>query len=147
VSNDPVTYVNAPQRAKDHGLELREVSSTISDDYVNLVTVRGGGHTISGTLHWRRSEQRIVLVDGHTFDVPPVDHMVMITNDDRPGVIGTVGTLLGNAGINIADMDVGRSERPGLAVMLIAPTSVVEQSILDALRAAPGIVEVVALNS
>jgi D-3-phosphoglycerate dehydrogenase / 2-oxoglutarate reductase len=147
VSNDPVTYVNAPQRAKDHGLELREVSSTISDDYVNLVTVRGGGHTISGTLHWRRSEQRIVLVDGHTFDVPPVDHMVMITNDDRPGVIGTVGTLLGNAGINIADMDVGRSDRPGLAVMLIAPTSVVEPSILDALRAAPGIVEVVALNT
>ena len=53
-----------------------------------------------------------MLVDGHTFDVPPVDHMVMITNDDRPGVIGTVGTLLGNAGINIADMDVGRSDRP-----------------------------------
>jgi D-3-phosphoglycerate dehydrogenase / 2-oxoglutarate reductase len=147
VSNDPVTYVNAPQRARDHGLELREISSTISDDYVNLVTVRGGGHSISGTLHWRRSEQRIVLVDGHTFDVPPVDHMVMITNDDRPGVIGTVGTLLGNAGINIADMDVGRSDRPGLAVMLIAPTSVVEPAILDALRAAPGIVNVVALNS
>jgi D-3-phosphoglycerate dehydrogenase / 2-oxoglutarate reductase len=146
-ANDPVTYVNAPQRARDHGLELREISSTISDDYVNLVTVRGGGHSISGTLHWRRSEQRIVLVDGHTFDVPPVDHMVMITNDDRPGVIGTVGTLLGNAGINIADMDVGRSDRPGLAVMLIAPTSVVEPAILDALRAAPGIVNVVALNS
>ena len=98
VSSDPVTYVNAPQRAKDHGLELREVSSTTSDDYVNLITVSGGGHSISGTLHWRRSEQRIVLVDGHTFDVPPVDHMVMITNDDRPGVIGTVGTLLGDAG-------------------------------------------------
>ena len=115
VSSDPVTYVNAPQRARDHGLELREVSSTTSEDYVNLVSVSGGGHSISGTLHWRRSEQRIVMVDGHTFDVPPVDHMVMITNDDRPGVIGTVGTLLGNAGINIADMDVGRSDtsRPG----------------------------------
>jgi D-3-phosphoglycerate dehydrogenase / 2-oxoglutarate reductase len=86
------------------------------------------------------------MVDGHTFDVPPVDHMVMITNDDRPGVIGTVGTLLGDAGINIADMDVGRSEA-GLAVMLIAPTSVVEPAVLDALRAAPGIVNVVALNS
>ena len=65
------------------------------------------------------------MVDGHTFDVPPADDMVMITNDDRPGVIGTVGTLLGNAGINIADMDVGRSETAGLAVMLIAPTSAV----------------------
>ena len=147
VSSEPVTYVNAPQRAKDHGLELREISSTSSEDFVNLISVSGGGHSISGTLHWRRSEQRIVLVDGHTFDVPPVDHMVMITNDDRPGVIGTVGTLLGDAGINIADMDVGRSDTSGQAVMLIAPTSVVEPAVLDALRAAPGIVNVVALSS
>jgi len=147
VSSEPVTYVNAPQRAKDHGLELREISSTTSEDFVNLISVSGGGHSISGTLHWRRSEQRIVLVDGHTFDVPPVDHMVMIINDDRPGVIGTVGTLLGDAGINIADMDVGRSDTTGQAVMLIAPTSVVEPAVLDALRAAPGIVEVVALSS
>ncbi len=147
VSSVPVTYVNAPQRAKDHGLELREVSSTSSEDYVNLVSVAGGGHSISGTLHWRRNEQRIVMVDGHSFDVPPVDHMVMITNDDRPGVIGTVGMLLGDAGVNIADMDVGRSDTTGQAVMLIAPTSVVEPAVLDALRAAPGIVNVVALNS
>jgi D-3-phosphoglycerate dehydrogenase len=147
VSSDVVTYVNAPQRARDHGLDVREVSSTTSEDYVNLVTVSGGGHSISGTLHWRRSEQRIVMVDGHSFDVPPVDHMVMITNDDRPGVIGTVGTLLGDAGVNIADMDVGRSDKLGLAVMLIAPTSVVEPTVLDALRAAPGIVNVIALSS
>ena len=146
VSSDPVTYVNAPQRARDSGLELREVSSTTSEDYVNLVSVSGGGHSISGTLHWRRGEQRIVMVDGHTFDVPPVDHMVMITNDDRPGVIGTVGTLLGDAGVNIADMDVGRSDTTGQAVMLIAPTSVIEPAVLDALRAAPGIVNVVALT-
>jgi D-3-phosphoglycerate dehydrogenase / 2-oxoglutarate reductase len=145
VSSDPVTYVNAPQRAKDHGLELREVSSTSSEDYVNLVTVSGGGHSISGTLHWRRSEQRIVMVDGHTFDVPPAAHMLMITNDDRPGVIGTVGTLLGNAGVNIADMDVGRSDTTGQAVMLIAPTSPVEAPVLDALRSAPGIISVIAL--
>jgi D-3-phosphoglycerate dehydrogenase len=147
VSSDIVTYVNAPQRARDHGLDVREVSSTTSEDYVNLITVSGGGHSIAGTLHWRRSEQRIVMVDGHTFDVPPVDHMVMITNDDRPGVIGTVGTLLGDAGVNIADMDVGRSDKAGLAVMLIAPTSVVEPSVLDALRAAPGIVNVIALTT
>jgi D-3-phosphoglycerate dehydrogenase / 2-oxoglutarate reductase len=147
VSSDPVTYVNAPQRARDSGLELREVSSTTSEDYVNLVSVSGGGHSISGTLHWRRGEQRIVAVDGHTFYVPPVDHMVMITNDDRPGVIGTVGMLLGDAGINIADMDVGRSDTTGQAVMLIAPTSAIEPAVLDALRAAPGILNVVALTS
>jgi D-3-phosphoglycerate dehydrogenase len=147
IADDPVTYVNAPQRAKEHGIELREVSSTTSADYVNLITVSGGGQSISGTMQGRRGEQRIVMINGHTFDVPPADDMLMVTNDDRPGVIGTVGTLLGNAGVNIADMDVGRSETHGLAVMLIAPTSPVPADVLDSLRGAPGIVNVVALTS
>jgi D-3-phosphoglycerate dehydrogenase len=98
-------------------------------------------------MHGRRGEQRIVMADGHTFDVPPADHMLMVTNDDRPGVIGTVGMLLGDAGVNIADMDVGRSDTEGLAVMLIAPSSPVASDVLDALRAAPGIVNVIALSS
>jgi D-3-phosphoglycerate dehydrogenase / 2-oxoglutarate reductase len=146
ISDEPVTYVNAPQLAKDHGVEVREVSCTTSDDYVNLVTVGGGGHSISGTLVGRRGEQRIVLIDGHTFDVPPADSMLMVANDDRPGVIGTVGLLLGDAGINIADMDVGRAEQPGTAVMLIAPTSEIGADILDALRRAPGIISVAVLR-
>ena len=110
ISDEPVTYVNAPQRAKDAGIDVREISSTSSADYVNLITISGGGHSLSGTLAGRRSEHRIVVIDGHTFDVPPADHMLMVTNDDRPGVIGTVGTLLGDAGVNIADMDVGRAD-------------------------------------
>ncbi len=147
VSDEPVTYVNAPQRAKDHGLEVREVASTTSADYVNLITVSGGGHTLSGTLAGRRAEHRIVAIDGHTFDVPPAESMLMITNDDRPGVIGTVGTLLGNAGINIADMDVGRAEQAGTAVMLIAPTSELDAATLAALRRAPGIISVIPLTA
>ena len=147
VSDEPVTYVNAPQRAKEAGVDVREVSSTSSADWVNLVSISGGGHSLSGTLAGRRSEHRIVLVDGHTFDVPPADHMLMVTNDDRPGVIGTVGTLLGNAGVNIADMDVGRAEEAGTAVMLIAPTSPIDPPTLDALRAAPGIICVIALQA
>jgi D-3-phosphoglycerate dehydrogenase len=66
----------------------------------------------------------------------------MVKNDDRPGVIGTVGTLLGNAGVNIADMDVGRATTPGTAVMLIAPTAEVPDDVVTALRAAPGIISV-----
>ncbi len=147
VSDEPVTYVNAPQRAREHGLDVREVSSTTSADFVNLVTISGGGHSLSGTLAGRRAEHRIVAVDGHTFDVPPADHMLMVTNDDRPGVIGTVGTLLGDAGVNIADMDVGRAEVAGTAVMLIAPTSEVDAATLEALRAAPGIISVAALTA
>jgi D-3-phosphoglycerate dehydrogenase / 2-oxoglutarate reductase len=146
VSDEAVTYVNAPQLAKNSGIDVRETSSATPNDYVNLVTVRGGGHSISGTLVGRKAEQRIVMVDEHSFDVPPADTMVLVKNDDRPGVIGTVGTLLGNAGVNIADMDVGRAAQPGTAVMLIAPTALVAADVLDQLRAAPGIISVDSLG-
>jgi len=147
ISDDHVTYVNAPQMARDRGLDVREVNSATSTDYLNTVTLRGGGHAICGTISGRRNEQRIVMIDDHGFDVPPADHMLVIKNDDRPGVIGTVGTLLGNAGVNIADMDVGRTAEAGTAVMVIAPTAVVSNQVIDELRAAPGIISVDALTS
>jgi D-3-phosphoglycerate dehydrogenase len=146
ISDEPVTYVNAPQLAQRHGVEVRDVSCATSADYVNLLTLRGGGHSMSGTLSGPRSDQRIVSIDDTPFDVPPVDHMVIIKNDDRPGVIGTVGTLLGDAGVNISDMDVSRVDGSGTAVMLIAPTAPVPPDTLEALRAAPGILGVTALS-
>jgi D-3-phosphoglycerate dehydrogenase len=147
ISDEPVTYVNAPQLAAEHGVEVRDVSCATSTDYVNLLSLSGGGHSISGTLSGPRSVQRIVNIDETPFDVPPVDHMVIVKNDDRPGVIGTVGTLLGDAGVNIADMDVSRVEGSGTAVMLIAPTAAVPAEVIEQLRSAPGILEVVALSA
>jgi D-3-phosphoglycerate dehydrogenase len=147
ISDEPVTFVNAPQLAAGRGVEVREVATTTSADYVNLLTLRGGGHSIAGTLSGRRGEQRLVEIDDHSFDIPPADHMLVITNDDRPGVIGTVGTLLGDALVNIADMDVSGAVDTGTAVMLIAATDTVETSVIEALRAAPGIISVVALES
>ncbi len=146
ISDEAVTYVNAPQLAADHGVEVRDVQCAHSPDYVNLLKLNGGGHSIAGTLYGPRGEQRIVNIDGTPFDVPPADHMVVITNDDRPGVIGTVGTALGNAGVNIADMDVSRVDGSGTAVMLIAPTEEVPADVLDGLRASPGILSVTSLS-
>ena len=79
------------------------------------------------------------------FDVPPAEHMLVVKNDDRPGVIGTVGTLLGVAAINIADMDVGRAAVPGTATMLIATTAQVPDDVLFELRRSPGIISAVRL--
>jgi len=145
ITDDQVTYVNAPQLAKEKGIELRETHCATSADFVNLLTLTGGGHSLSGTLVGRRSEQRIVMIDDHHFDVPPAEHMLVVKNDDRPGVIGTVGTLLGDAGINIADMDVGRAATPGTAVMLIAPTAEIPDEVLATLRSAPGITSAIQL--
>ena len=146
ISDEAVTYVNAPQLAKEHGVEVREVSSATSPDYVNLLTIRGGGHSISGTLSGPKAEQRVVNIDEVPFDVPPVDEMVIVTNDDRPGVIGTVGTLLGQANVNIADMAVSRADDT-TAVMLIAPTMPVPEATIAALRAAPGVISVETLSA
>jgi D-3-phosphoglycerate dehydrogenase len=142
ISDEPVTFVNAPQLAQAGGIEVRETKSSVSTDFVNLVRVRGGGRSVSGAMVGRRGEQRIVEIDEHTFDVPPAAYMLMVTNDDRPGVIGTVGTLLGDAGVNIDDMDVGRAAEPGTAVMLIAPSAQVPDVVVEALRTAPGIARV-----
>jgi D-3-phosphoglycerate dehydrogenase len=142
VSEDPVTYVNAPALAKEHGVEVREVTCTTSVDYVNLVTIRGGGHEIAGTLGGRRGEPRIVALDGHTTEVPPAPNMLVVRNDDRPGMIGVVGTALGDAGINIADMDVGRTPTPGSALMVLATTAPVPAEVIARLAAAPGIISV-----
>jgi len=145
ISEEPVTYVNAPQLADEHGVEVRNVNSTQSADFVNVVHISGGGHSVSGIVHGPRSEQRIVNIDGVPFDVPPADHMVVITNDDRPGVIGSVGTILGDALVNITNMDVSRVEETNSAVMLIAPSAEVPTGVLDQVREAPGIVSVTPL--
>ena len=147
ISADPVTYVNAPQLAKEAGMDVRDVNCATSADFVNLVTIRGAGHSISGTLSGPKASQRVVNIDGVPFDVPPVDHMVVISNDDRPGVIGTVGTLLGEAGVNIADMDVSRVAEADSAVMLIAPSAPVPAETLAAVAAAPGILSVTTLSA
>ena len=85
VSEEPVSYVNAPRLAEERGVEVRESSSSTSHDYVNLVTMRGGDHAIGGTLVGLRGEPRIVMVDDHSVDVPPADHMLVVRNDDVPG--------------------------------------------------------------
>lgn len=147
LTDEPVTYVNAPALAKAAGISMRETSRVDTDEYVNLITLRCDNHkSISGTLAGRRSEQRIVEIDGHAFDVPPAEHMLVITNDDRPGVIGTVGVVLGEAGINIADMDVGRVKADGTAVMLLATTTEVPVEVVTGLRTAPGILSVDVLH-
>ena len=149
-SADAVTYVNAPQMAEAAGISVKQtkVSAEGSDrDYVNLVTLRAGSHSIAATLVGPRRQARIVLVDDHVTDVPPSDHMLVVRNDDRPGVIGLVGTLLGDHNVNIADMDVGRALQPGTALMVIATTAEVSDAVLDELRAKPGIIEVNSLRA
>ena len=149
LTGEQVTYVNGPQIAATAGCEVRENNSSTSTnaDYVNLVTLRTDGHSIAATLVGPRREARLVLVDDHITDVPPANNMLVVSNDDRPGVIGVVGTLLGNHNVNIADMDVGKALKPGTALMVIAPTAEVPTEVVEQLRVAPGILNVAVLHA
>ena len=137
VSEEPVSYVNAPRLAEERGVEVRESSSSTSRDYVNLVTIRGGDHAIGGTLVGLRGEARIVMVDDHSVDVPPADHMLVVRNDDVPGMIASVTGVLGDAGVNIDDMHLGRSEEGRAALMILATDVAVPDDVQGAIRAAP----------
>ncbi len=146
ISDQSVSYVNAPQLAAESGVNVRETATTTAQDYVNLITVRGGSHALGGTLVGLRGEPRIVMVDDHTVDVPPARHLLIVRNDDRPGVIGTVGTLLGEAGINIADMDVGQSSSGDSALMVLATAQAVTPDVVARLLAADGITSAAAVE-
>ncbi len=140
VSEEPVSFVNAPMLAKERGVEVRDTSSSTSHDYVNLITISGGHHAIGGSIVGARGEPAIVKIDDHTVDVPPADHMLVVRNDDRPGMIAVVAQTLADAGINIDDMHLGRSTTSGDASLMVLATSpAVPREVADALRATDGI--------
>ena len=97
---------------------------------------------MAGTLSGTRSEARIVLVDDHTVEVPPAQHMLIVRNDDRPGMIGVVGTALGQAGVSISSMDVDPSRTDGTALMVLSTDRAVPDDTFALLQGAEGIVDI-----
>jgi D-3-phosphoglycerate dehydrogenase len=124
VVHEPVTFVNAPLIAEERGITVEESKSSQSLDYVNLVEVRAQakGETVSvaGVLVGKRDTERLVRVYTYDIDMAFADNMVFFRYEDRPGVVGIVGTLLGDGAVNIANMQVGRKTEGGEALMALA---------------------------
>jgi D-3-phosphoglycerate dehydrogenase len=145
MTDEPVSYVNAPQIAESRGVAVKESRSTGVTDYLNVITVRGGDHAVGGTLSGARNEPRVSMLDDHVVEVPLADHMLVVRNEDVPGMIGRVGTALGNAGVNITDMHLGKRGQEA-AMQVLALTAPAPDEALDALRALPGITSVSAIE-
>jgi D-3-phosphoglycerate dehydrogenase len=145
-SEEPVSYVNAPQLAEERGIDVRETTTTHAHDYVNLISLRGGVHSLAGTLAGLHAEPRIVMLDDHTVEVPPARHMLVVRNDDRPGMIAAVTTMIGDRDINISDIHVGRSPAGETALMVLAIDAPAPPDLLEELRAASGIRQVSVLT-
>ena len=145
VVEDPVTYVNAPLLAADRGVEVSLVTEADSPDWRNLVTLRGimpDGQVVSvgGTLSGRRQLEKLVEVNGFDMEIAPAAHMVFLTYTDRPGVVGTVGQILGSEGINIAGMQVCRDARGGHALIVLTVDSAIPAVVLDDIASTIGAV-------
>ncbi len=140
VTDEPVSYVNARRVADDRGLVVHETQTASSPYRVSVISVRSSRHSISGTLVG--GAPRIVEVDAHLVEIPPADVMLVVHNDDRPGMIGIVGTALGDAGISIVNMAVGQTAGGKTALMVLATERSVPVEVLEKLRRASGILDV-----
>lgn len=144
--DEPVSFVNATGLLAELGIVFNVVASSKSRDYVNRLAISGEQRSLTATLIGLRDEARIIQIDGHVIDVPPSPHMLIVRNDDRPGVIGRVGTILGDAGINIDNMDVGRDESGRSAIMVIDVGQPAPSEVVAALRATSGVSSVDVLH-
>ncbi len=139
-----VSFVNAPQLAEANQITFNEVSSVASSEYVSLITVSSGHHSVSGTLMTigTRLETRIVSVDGHAVEIAPAASMLVVHNDDRPGMIGLVGTALGRSEISISSMAVGPDPETKTALMVLSTEAPTPGDVVDELRQIDGIQDI-----
>ncbi|HLW18465.1 MAG TPA: NAD(P)-dependent oxidoreductase, partial [Actinomycetota bacterium] len=139
VVHEPVTFVNAPLMASERGIGYAETKTTTAGSYVNEIEITGDeGAAVSGTIVGARDEERITGVFDFAIDMPPGSYMCFLRYDDRPGVIGAIGTILGAERVNIADMRVGRRERGGEALMALTVDQPVNTELLDKLAKGSG---------
>jgi D-3-phosphoglycerate dehydrogenase len=149
-TDEPVSYVNAPQLAEERGLVVRSTATGVGaappsqSGYTNLIVLRGGSHSVAGTM-FGDGEPRMVMVDGHDIELPLARWMLLVHNDDRIGMVAAVAGILAEAGCNIVDLKLGRSAEGGTAMMALSFEQPVPGDVPAALRATPGILDAVAL--
>lgn len=139
-----VTYVNAPALAEEHGMVVDQEASDVAEDYQSVISVRGGvgGREVSVSATRTRKGPTLVEIMGHDVELPVSERMLIVRNADVPGVIGRLGSFLGDLGVNIANMVVGRAPGTGDAAMMgLNLDHLLTDGQLDELRRLEGIEE------
>ena len=146
--DQPLNLVNAPLVAEERGIAISEQKAFESRDYASLVRVEvetdGARHTVAGTV--LEGQPRITEIDGYTVDLKPERFLLVLFYPDRPGMVGKFGTILGDADINIAGMDVGRKEKFGKACVALTLDDPVPAAVLDKIRKVTGTGEAYLVN-
>jgi len=149
ILQEAVNYVNAPEVAKARGIIVKEIKSQDTEDFVDLlsVTVRTdkSEHRVAGTLFGKK-EGRIVEIDNFRVDVDPIGWLLLIPHEDYPGMVGKVGTILGENNINITSMQVGKTTAIGTNIMIVGVEGEIKCSVLNKLKELIGIQGVKKIN-
>ncbi len=135
IVSESVSYVNAPLLADQRGIAVRLITDAVSQEYRNLLTIRGALSdgskiSVSGTLTGTKQVQKIIEINGYDVEVRVAEHLIVMLYTDRPGIIAIFGKELGDAGINIAGMQVARQRAGGQALSVLTVDSPVPDEIL-----------------
>ena len=142
-----VNVVNAPIIARERGVTIVETSSDDADSYDSIIRLKivteNQERTVSGTLFG--AAPRIVEIKGVGMEAGFAPHMLYTTNEDKPGFIGALGKTLGEAGVNIATFNLGRSGPGEDAIALVAVDDPINDAVLEKVRALPHVKQATAL--
>jgi D-3-phosphoglycerate dehydrogenase len=142
-----VNLVNAPVIAKDRGVSVAETYRDDADSYDSIIRLKivteKQERTVSGTIFG--ASPRIVEIKGVEMEAGFAPHMLYTTNEDKPGFIGALGATLGEAGVNIATFNLGRSAPGEGAIALVAVDDPINDSVLEKVRALPHVIQAEAL--
>jgi len=137
ILQDAVNYVNAPLIAKERGIRVVESRTGHSDDFTSLLAIRvkttEGENMLAGTV-FGKNEPRLVRMNTFRLEALPTGPMLFVYNKDVPGVIGALGTTLGQHGVNISRMTVGREKEHGRNVILLNTDSTVNKDLLKTVQ-------------
>jgi D-3-phosphoglycerate dehydrogenase len=141
VVSETVSYVNAPLLAEQRGVEVRLITSAESPEYRNVITLSGAladgtQVSVSGTLTGTKQIEKLVGVNGYEIEVPIATTHIIMEYTDRPGIVAVYGQEFGEAGINIAGMQIARREAGGAALSVLTVDSPVPTEVLDRVREA-----------
>ena len=142
---ETVNFVNAPFIAKERGIEIKETRSSDAGDFYSKITIRIKARNkesyVSGTLYSKK-DPRVIEIDHFTVEIVPEGELLLIYNNDKPGVIGNIGNIMGKNNINIARMHFGRESAGGIAISVVSLDAKPGPDVIDQLKALPNILSI-----